>query len=592
MPRADLALALLLAAVTVASRIPFRARVLTTWDAVQFALALDEYDIVKHQPHPPGYILYVGLARAIRWVVGDPPESLVWLALLASAVAVFLLYRLAWTLYDRPTALVATVLLATSPLFWLHGVIALPYAVEAALASLLAMLAWSVRLGRAPSLWWSAVALGVAGGVRQSLLIVLMPLWLGMAWAGSRGRRRPLLGAAGLLGLTVAAWLVPMLWLSGGFERYLTAGLELYESTVQATTVLGPPGGWGRNLTGLFDAGLMGLGLCLPVLVWIVLRGLWRHRRWGAREWFLAAWILPPLVVYLGVHFGQPGYLLTMLPALDVLVARWLVVTLRGSGPGRWRVALTAAIVAAIALVHTAFFVGAAPADVPELPAGASVVERWSIGLRGYYRYRLWLSTAVGLREQEGVIKTYVAAIRQSFDPADAVVVTELGNPRSYPWFRHVRYYLPGFRVYHLRVGAYTRGYLTSERPESMASLPGPDILLRPPVRRLVWMVDAWDPSAPRPAGLEERRLSYGRKLYILPVDGQIVSHGGYRLIPAPPAPRAALQLAAAGAAPETLARGFPVPTRQAASNSQAPAGRDRHGVEPLGPPRLPRGPH
>jgi hypothetical protein len=50
-----------LAALTVVSRLPYRARMLYNWDAVQFALALSEYDVVKHQPHPPGYILYVAL---------------------------------------------------------------------------------------------------------------------------------------------------------------------------------------------------------------------------------------------------------------------------------------------------------------------------------------------------------------------------------------------------------------------------------------------------------------------------------------------------------------------------------------------------
>ena len=51
---------------TVLSRLPYRARMLYNWDGVQFALALREYDVVKHQPHPPGYILYVGLGRVVN----------------------------------------------------------------------------------------------------------------------------------------------------------------------------------------------------------------------------------------------------------------------------------------------------------------------------------------------------------------------------------------------------------------------------------------------------------------------------------------------------------------------------------------------
>ncbi len=59
MPRGDWALALVLAGLTIATRWPYRARLLPTWDAVQFGLALERYDVVQHQPHPPGYILYV-----------------------------------------------------------------------------------------------------------------------------------------------------------------------------------------------------------------------------------------------------------------------------------------------------------------------------------------------------------------------------------------------------------------------------------------------------------------------------------------------------------------------------------------------------
>src|SRR5919198_1092555 len=63
--RWDVIFATLLSVVTVASRLPYRTRMLYNWDSVQFALALREYDVVKHQPHPPGYVLYVALGRRV-----------------------------------------------------------------------------------------------------------------------------------------------------------------------------------------------------------------------------------------------------------------------------------------------------------------------------------------------------------------------------------------------------------------------------------------------------------------------------------------------------------------------------------------------
>ncbi|MBI4245911.1 MAG: glycosyl transferase, partial [Candidatus Rokubacteria bacterium] len=64
--RLDVLCAAALSLLAVLSRLPYRARMLYNWDAVQFALALREYDVVKHQPHPPGYILYVGLGRLVN----------------------------------------------------------------------------------------------------------------------------------------------------------------------------------------------------------------------------------------------------------------------------------------------------------------------------------------------------------------------------------------------------------------------------------------------------------------------------------------------------------------------------------------------
>src|SRR5262245_20877075 len=234
MPGLDWALALGLAGVTVATRWPYRAHLLPTWGAVQFALALERYDVVRHQPHPPGYILYVALGRLVERVLDDPAVALASLAVLASAIAVLLVYQLGWHLYGRGAALVAATGLIASPLFWAYGVVGLPYTAEAALATGIAVGAWSMRRGSVPALVSSAVLLGLAGGVRQSMLLTMGPLWLGMAWRGFR-RPAPVLAGVGLVGLTTATWLLPMLWLTG-VERYLAAGVDLYESTVRATT--------------------------------------------------------------------------------------------------------------------------------------------------------------------------------------------------------------------------------------------------------------------------------------------------------------------------------------------------------------------
>src|SRR5262247_4324976 len=160
-----------LAALTLLSRWPYRARMLYNWDAVQFALALHEFDVAKHQPHPPGYLLYVALGRLLNIPLADPNLAYVTLAMVFSAATTVAVFCLARALYDRVTAAAAATLLAVSPLFWFYGSVGLTYAGEAFGASLVAAFAYGALRGRPRSLYGCAAALGLVGGIRQSVLV-------------------------------------------------------------------------------------------------------------------------------------------------------------------------------------------------------------------------------------------------------------------------------------------------------------------------------------------------------------------------------------------------------------------------------------
>src|SRR5437762_5093339 len=184
--RLDYCLAVGLSILTILSRLPYRARMLYNWDAVQFALALREYDVVKHQPHPPGYILYVALGRLLNTWLDDPTAAYVVLAVVFSGLTTFVVYFLARSAYDRATALVAATLLAVSPLFWFYGSVGLTYAGEALCASTVAYFAFRALKGSETDSWLAAGYLGLAGGLRQSVLLLLFPLWLGATVVGLR----------------------------------------------------------------------------------------------------------------------------------------------------------------------------------------------------------------------------------------------------------------------------------------------------------------------------------------------------------------------------------------------------------------------
>jgi Protein of unknown function (DUF2723) len=529
----DVAVSLVLALVTLASRWPYRARMLYNWDAVQFALALREFDIAKHQPHPPGYLLYVGLGRLVNATVGDPTLAYVTLAMVFSAATTVTVYWLARALYDRTTAGAAAALLAVSPLFWFYGSVGLTYAGEAFGATLIALLAYRALHGSVPHLYLGAVCLGLAGGLRLSVLLLLLPLWATAAVLGIRERKR-LVAAGALLAAAVLAWLLPLVWLSGGWAAYLHASRELYGSIVLPTSVLGSDLDTTlRQARYVLESVLVGLGplaLALGALPFYA-----RRRGWGTPEWFLLGWMAPPLAVYTLVHFGQAGYVLTFLPALVILLSR-AVVELVAAGSERlrrphWRWALTVAALGPLLFINTGFFVKASP--VPR-EFDRREGEGWMGRARDEAHDWILSRTVAALREHEAVLGTYVRTIRAVYDPMDTALLTELGNTRSYPWLRHAMYYMPEYSIYQLSLRADPPGFYVPESAAIMLLTPGTTVTVPRRVRQLVWFVDHWDPEMPRPRGLLEIQLSYGRFLYVLPLGQAPVEHAGYTFVREP----------------------------------------------------------
>ena len=527
--RWDYVLAGSLGLLTMLSRLPYRARMLYNWDSVQFALALREYDVVKHQPHPPGYILYVGLGRVVNAWLEDPTAAYVVLAVVYSALTTVVVYLLAREIYDRATALAAASVLAVSPLFWFYGSVGLTYAGEALFASGVAYFAFRALAGSETDAWLAAAYLALAGGMRQSMLLLLFPMWLVACVLGVRRRRTVPVGLLILGGLTLV-WFVPMIILTGGLKRYVGASLYLADSVVRPTSIgAGPFETTLRMSRYLLESVLVALGpLALAVLLvpWYV-----RRHGWGRREWLLLAWIVPPVLVYTLVHFGQAGYVLTFLPALVVLLARMLVSAFaeaavlarrRALGP-----ALTAAAVMLVVLVNGAFFVHARP--LPRDFDGAK--PSWRLTAEHEAFDWIFSRTAAALREHEEVVRTFVGAIRGLYSPEDTVVITELGNARSYPWLRHAMFYLPEYSMFELRVGASPPGYYAPQLASDILPWPDSEVRLPARTRRLVWFVDHWAPTVARPEGLVEIELPYGRFLYTLRVDRRPIEYAGYTLV-------------------------------------------------------------
>jgi len=222
----------IVATVTVAvavTRLAAISRTLWDWDEALFSLALRHYDVTLHQPHPPGFPLYVALAKLLTLAGLSDFRALQAVVVLSSLLIFPAAFALARELRASfATSVVAGLLLATFPNVWFYGGTAfsdVPSMVLVVIATTLLL-----RGARQPRAFYGgAIVLAIAAGFRpQNLLVGLVPLI-----AGSRGLRRFVDGCA-IIAVILALSYGAAAWLSGGWQEY-RAALRMHETYITAT---------------------------------------------------------------------------------------------------------------------------------------------------------------------------------------------------------------------------------------------------------------------------------------------------------------------------------------------------------------------
>ena len=302
------------------SRFIFRSHDLYDLDSVNFALGIMRFDPRVHQPHPPGYFLYICCGRVLAHLVHDPNLALVLLSIAASCGAVVFIYLLALHWFGQLAARFAAALFLLSPLAWFHGIVALTYSVEAFFSAAIGYLCWLTFRGDCRWIPCTALLLGISAGVRPSSLLLLGPLFL---LALYRAPVRHKLTALAVLALTVLAWFVPMLRASGGLQDYFHALQSLWRLVPSRTTALNssPVNSIARAITILFIYLLtFGAASLAPIL------SSQRREFRSAESLFTAFWVLPALCFFTLIYlkFVNSGYLLLLAPAGCLWLGSWL----------------------------------------------------------------------------------------------------------------------------------------------------------------------------------------------------------------------------------------------------------------------------
>ncbi|HEX6642429.1 MAG TPA: hypothetical protein VF215_15025, partial [Thermoanaerobaculia bacterium] len=110
------------AVICAASRLLALARSVWDWDEALFTMAMRDYAVTFHHPHPPGFPVYIAMARVLRFVVPDDFRALQAVNLIAAMLVFPAVYLFARELRLRfTTSVMAAALFSFFPNVWFFG---------------------------------------------------------------------------------------------------------------------------------------------------------------------------------------------------------------------------------------------------------------------------------------------------------------------------------------------------------------------------------------------------------------------------------------------------------------------------------------
>ena len=504
------------------TRLPFFPPQLYSFDSVNLALALEHFDPTLHQPQPPGYPLFVLEARLLDVLFGSAERTFAALGLLVSGLAVGMLYLLGKELFSPWAGMVAAALLFVNPTFWFSSLTS-PLRPHLALVTIvMAYFCWRAKRGDRGPLYAASLALGVGGGARPELFLLLLPLWI---WAAREtGERQAVVRSALILAGSALAWTAVLIVASGGPQRMIAYFSDyLLVQTEHTSIVLDSSSSWRRAA----GRAVIWTGLGAIPWIWALPFGWFGRQQvpqWERRLLFLTIWFLPAFVFHLGVHIGDPDHTLVTIPAVALLGGFCL-------HTARQRIGLRAAgpLVAMVLVGNVLLFFVQFP--FPQGPAegefrGLASVQDAFLGATyesSYNRVRF-----VDQRSQSAL--QGIADLKSTADRPVLVIWARDGEP---VW-RKITYYLPGQPVYVLMEkgdpgGPEARFYLGSRLVTRYAGQP-PFRLPVPKGARLIWVA-----GGNTVASLHEiLPLQSFSTLYYsdLPADSPSIQWGSFELAP------------------------------------------------------------
>jgi Dolichyl-phosphate-mannose-protein mannosyltransferase len=399
---------------TLATRWPLRVSSLEEFDSANYALAVREFNLAKHQPQPPGYLFFIWAARVAHLWIPDPVHALTAVQAISGALAILLYYGLLRRCMPPAWALSSTLLVIFSAQVWLQHV--RPMEDAFAFLWMLGVVYALVRSLSGEARWWVAGMLGVglAMGAKQVLPGFLVGLWGRTLWEYVR-RSRFYVIALGLLGGVLASltWFIPLSLHVGSAHAYVAAALSQLAWLREDDALLL---NWGPSrLSSQWRTTFLLIwgptGLALPMWALVALGAYEVLRRYVSLRWLL--WLVIPTLLVRFLTLGYwPRFTMYYLPFLIPLAVVGCDTLVRASARGIGRMRASSDQDAHLAVVY--------PSSLGFMIPGIVLLSGWA-ALQTHYIG----STLRVLHSEPSPVVQAVQFIRQHYEPTTTLILTD-----------------------------------------------------------------------------------------------------------------------------------------------------------------------
>jgi len=305
--------------------------VLFEWDSANYAMAMESFNTYEHQPHPPGYPLFVFLLRSVTWVGANTIQAFLTVNGVLASMVIVLLGWMARRSAGPLWALLLAFAFSVCPPFWSQGAVSTAYVAECFCSIVIAASALALVRGSL-SLPACAVIVALALGIRPSGVVTLVPVAL-LATVIVRPSRAELVRSIAAFGVTCSMWFFPLISSGSGWEGYRHASDALADWQLDTGSVLS--GDWSRAPHNaedlfffLFDCmNLLWLPLALNLLIVV-----FRKRFSGTTVLLFAAWMIPGILTYSLHHLAKSSYVLTLAPGTFLIWILTLFAAIQQAG--------------------------------------------------------------------------------------------------------------------------------------------------------------------------------------------------------------------------------------------------------------------